>query len=224
MMVVDGHAIFADCVALALCVHGHETSEVTSGPITLRRVLDAAKRFAPQLVLLDLQLGHDSAECVDLTAALARRNIRVLLLATDDQPAQLLACLEAGAAGAFDKSGALDDLIHLIEDTAGSNTSTSIPAREGLFSSSPDPGTATAGRPEAFDNLTRSEGEVLVGLIDGLSSHRLAVERGVSVATVRSQIRAILLKLDVHSQLAAVALARQADWPHSIASSLIPRG
>jgi DNA-binding CsgD family transcriptional regulator len=34
----------------------------------------------------------------------------------------------------------------------------------------------------------------------------------VSLATVRTQIRSILLKLDVTSQVAAVALARQNNW------------
>jgi DNA-binding CsgD family transcriptional regulator len=35
----------------------------------------------------------------------------------------------------------------------------------------------------------------------------------VSLATVRTQIRGILNKLGVTSQLAAVALARRAGWP-----------
>jgi DNA-binding CsgD family transcriptional regulator len=34
----------------------------------------------------------------------------------------------------------------------------------------------------------------------------------VSISTVRSQIKSILQKLGVNSQLAAVAMARQAGW------------
>jgi len=35
----------------------------------------------------------------------------------------------------------------------------------------------------------------------------------VSLTTVRSQIRSVLMKLGVNSQLAAVALARRQGWP-----------
>jgi DNA-binding NarL/FixJ family response regulator len=45
------------------------------------------------------------------------------------------------------------------------------------------------------------------------------VESFVSVATVRSQVRAILLKLGVNSQLAAVAAARQSGWFDASSSS-----
>lgn len=199
-MVVDDHAVFAECMALALWLRGLETTQVVSAPITLHQVLGEAQQFAPELVLLDFDLGHDSTESIDLIAPLARRDIPIVLLAADEDHPQLLGCLAAGAAGVFDKSGALDDLIELIENTA-------------LSSSSPGPVAGTARAPEQFETLTGSEKEVLAGLIDGLSARGLASERGVSVATVRSQIRSILLKLDVHSQLAAVALARRADWP-----------
>jgi two-component system, NarL family, nitrate/nitrite response regulator NarL len=57
------------------------------------------------------------------------------------------------------------------------------------------------------------EAEVLRGLIEGRSVDELAQEAFVSIATVRSQVRAILRKLGVTSQLAAVGLARRAGWP-----------
>ena len=47
----------------------------------------------------------------------------------------------------------------------------------------------------------------------GESAETIAEQVVVSLTTVRSQIRAILLKLGVNSQLAAVALAREAGWP-----------
>ena len=48
--------------------------------------------------------------------------------------------------------------------------------------------------------------------MNGLSAAEIAEQRVVSLATVRSQIRAILQKLDVTSQLAAVAMAHRAGW------------
>ena len=63
-----------------------------------------------------------------------------------------------------------------------------------------------------FDQLTPREEVVLAGLVRGLSAPCIADEAMVSAATVRTQIRSILLKLGVHSQLAAVSLARRARW------------
>ena len=47
----------------------------------------------------------------------------------------------------------------------------------------------------------------------GRPAEGIAKDLVVSLATVRSQIRSLLLKLGVHSQLAAVAMARCAGWP-----------
>jgi DNA-binding NarL/FixJ family response regulator len=48
--------------------------------------------------------------------------------------------------------------------------------------------------------------------MDGASAEEIAKSSFVSLATVRSQIRSILEKLGVHSQVAAVAMAHRAHW------------
>lgn len=48
---------------------------------------------------------------------------------------------------------------------------------------------------------------MLNAMTDGLTADEIAREHFVSVATVRSQIRAVLRKLGVCTQLAAVAIA-----------------
>ncbi|MEO9326134.1 LuxR C-terminal-related transcriptional regulator [Nocardioides sp. C4-1] len=56
--------------------------------------------------------------------------------------------------------------------------------------------------------LTPREAEVLDQLARGLSVKEIAFGNGVSEATVRTQVKAVLRKLEVQSQLAAVALVR----------------
>ncbi len=63
-----------------------------------------------------------------------------------------------------------------------------------------------------FEHLTRKEREVLRALSRGQSASVIAAEHYVSLSTVRSQIRSVLTKLGVSSQLAAVALANEAGW------------
>ena len=61
--------------------------------------------------------------------------------------------------------------------------------------------------------LTVRERTVLIHLMRGLSVDEIAAAEIVGVCTVRSQVRCILQKLGVHSQLAAVAMAHRACWP-----------
>jgi DNA-binding NarL/FixJ family response regulator len=63
-----------------------------------------------------------------------------------------------------------------------------------------------------FDRLTRREEEVLSSLMRGAKAREICAQSFVSMPTVRSQIRSILTKLGVTSQLAAVALAYQNGW------------
>jgi len=63
-----------------------------------------------------------------------------------------------------------------------------------------------------FEQLTGRERVVLGALMDGASAGEIAKASFVSMATVRSQIRSILEKLGVHSQVAAVALAHRSRW------------
>ncbi len=65
---------------------------------------------------------------------------------------------------------------------------------------------------DSFDHLSRREQEVLWALMHGVSAREIAKQSYVSLPTVRSQIRAVLCKLGVSSQLAAVALAYQRGW------------
>ena len=57
--------------------------------------------------------------------------------------------------------------------------------------------------------LTTREQEVLQLLAEGLRATQIAAAFGLSIATVRNHIRAILRKLDCHCQLEAVAEGRR---------------
>ncbi len=63
-----------------------------------------------------------------------------------------------------------------------------------------------------LERLTRREREVLDGLVAGLRPAEIAQRDFVSVTTVRNQVQAVLTKLNVHSQLEAVATVHRHDW------------
>jgi len=61
-------------------------------------------------------------------------------------------------------------------------------------------------------SLTRREQQVLAGLVAGHSAKDVAIELGIAVPTVRTQIRALYRKLGVHNQRAAILVAVKAGW------------
>lgn len=73
---------------------------------------------------------------------------------------------------------------------------------------------AAAAAPDRLEHLravyglSQAEAEVAVALADGLSVERIAADRGVSASTVRSQLRAMFAKMDIHRQGELVARVR----------------
>ena len=63
-----------------------------------------------------------------------------------------------------------------------------------------------------LEDLTPREREVLRQLMQGHQVREIARLNVVSEATVRTQVKSILAKLEVSSQLAAVGLAHEAGW------------
>jgi two-component system nitrate/nitrite response regulator NarL len=68
--------------------------------------------------------------------------------------------------------------------------------------------------------LSPRERQILHALYHGQRPATIAERCGIAIATVRSQIRSILIKLDVHSQLEAVALLHQHPLPDYVEAEL----
>ena len=62
-------------------------------------VVEHAKRFEPDCVLLDTHLRHDVANGIELIAPLAASGIQVIMLTAERRRSVLVECLEAGAVG-----------------------------------------------------------------------------------------------------------------------------
>jgi DNA-binding CsgD family transcriptional regulator len=76
---------------------------------------------------------------------------------------------------------------------------------------------AELGFPDRFQallGLTAGERRILFYLTEGWAAQDIADELVVSLTTVRSHIRSVLRKLEVRSQLAAVAIANSRDLEH----------
>ncbi|HWI02299.1 MAG TPA: response regulator transcription factor [Acidimicrobiales bacterium] len=210
VLIVEDHELLAGTMAMALRQQGMEVHS-TAGP-SAAAVVELGRSLAPVLVLLDLDLGSMGSG-LDLIRPLTEAGARVVMVTGVSDRARLGACIEAGAVGVVSKAAEFSVLIDTVHRAIQGVPLLSDDERQALLQEARRRRRADRDRLAPFDALSPREREVLVHLLAGESAETIAEKTYVSLATVRSHIRAILLKLGVNSQIAAVALARNAGWP-----------
>lgn len=210
VLIIEDHELLAQSLSFALQAEGVPTNTIR--PESAEQILDAAAGFKPGVVLLDLELGGDIGDSIPLIGPLEKLGAQVMMVTGVTDRRRLAECLEAGATGLIDKSTPFDQLVQAVQEVAELGSLVPPSQRHELLSELRHQRAADRERAQPFERLTPREQEVLAGLMAGKSAEKIAEDAFVSLATVRSQIRAVLLKLDVNSQLAAVALAQRNGW------------
>jgi DNA-binding NarL/FixJ family response regulator len=207
--VVDDHELLAHSAAFALRAHGIEAHvvEIT----TLAEIEAAVLRLRPRAVLLDLHLGP-LGHSTPLISRFRDAGIDVVVLTGETDRAAWGACIEAGAAALVEKRLSFDELVERLRMVIAGDAAMASFERIELLTALQKRRCHDTSRLEQFSRLTEREAEVLQQLMLGRSAEEIAEAVFVSIATVRSHIRAILQKLGVNSQLAAVAAATGAGW------------
>ena len=210
VLIVEDHALVAVGLQLALSARGW-TVEIADGP-TAADVIEQARRFQPQCVLLDINLGEQVGSGIDLIAPLRATGSEVVMLTAETRRVVLAACLEQGAAGWIGKYAFLDEVVATIADVLAGTSLIGRAVRDAMIDELRIERAGLRRALSPFERLTLRERCVLGALVDGLSAEEIAEAHFVSLTTVRSQIRAVLQKLGVRSQLAAVAHANRVGW------------
>jgi DNA-binding NarL/FixJ family response regulator len=210
VLIVEDHALVAIGLQLALTARGWEV-EITDGP-TAGDIVEHARRFAPQCALMDIGLGGEVGSGIELVAPVRATGAEVVMLTAETRPGVLAACLEAGAAGWIGKDTFLDDVVSTLNDVLAGTPLLGRAVREAMLDELRIERAGVRRALSPFEQLTQREREVLTALVEGLSAEEIAETRFVALTTVRSQIRAVLRKLGVRSQLAAVAQANRVGW------------
>jgi DNA-binding NarL/FixJ family response regulator len=196
VLVVDDHPIWRRAVERDLADAGFDVvAAVGDGESALR--IAAAVR--PDVVLMDLQLPSMSG--VDTAAELVRIDpaVRVLMLSSSGEDADVLAALKAGARGYLVKSAAVEELLDAVRRTA---------AGEAVFS----PGLAalvlgeyrrmaTADPATDAPVLTERETEILRLVAKGLTARQVAERLVLSHRTVQNHVQNTLRKLQLHNKV-----------------------
>jgi DNA-binding NarL/FixJ family response regulator len=204
VVVIDDHALVAVALVMALTQRGLDAS-ATAPAEFLSRIDDAAPTGG--LVLLDLDLGP-GLDGAALVPRLRRAGWRVLLVTGSTDTTRIAIAIAAGALGRVEKSAPFDELVATVLRAAEGRSLIDDAERHRMGA------VAAAARQDRnlaedrWNRLTPRENQIVERLAAGRRPTVIAEEFVVSVATVRTQIRSILAKLEVGSQLEAAALAR----------------
>jgi DNA-binding NarL/FixJ family response regulator len=210
VLLVDDHRLLSESLAAALRASGVE--------VDLADLSDRASLISsvcarpPDLVLLDLELGGAIGDGGTLVRPFVQAGARVLLVSASTATARVGAAIEQGAVGHVAKTAPFLELLKPAPAAAHDRPGMPAEERQRLLHELRMERAQAAAARGPFDRLTCREQQVLLALADGRNVAQIAAEWFVSESTVRSQVRGILSKLGVGSQLEAVALALKAGW------------
>ena len=210
LVMIEDHELLAQSLQAALSAEDIEVVRVWNED--REELVREALKAAPGLLLLDYDLGPRIGTALGLIAPLTDGGLDVVMLTGITDTIALAACLEEGAIGIIDKSVSFNDLLQDIHTVREGGALMTRHEREEMLSRLRVHRAERERELRAFNGLTTRESEVLGALMQGKSADKIAEESVVSVATIRTQIRSILSKLGVNSQLAAVARAQEVRW------------
>jgi len=142
--------------------------------------------------------------------------VPVIVVSANDDPAAIRRCMEFGASGFIPKTLGVEAMRSAISRILGGGVWTP-----------PDVDLSTGSDAEASElmarmaTLTPQQVRVLMMLSEGLLNKQIAYQLGVSEATVKAHVSAILQKLGVESRTQAVIAAAKIEtgqWPQSVAA------
>lgn len=197
VLVVDDHPMMR--AGLTALFDTDPGIEVVAAVGTTAEAVAEVKRDRPDVVLMDLQFNRA------FEGAHATREIRglpeppaVLVLTNFDTDADIIAAIEAGAAGYVLKDAAPEDITTAVRAAAAGETALAPSVATRLLARMQQPYSALSGR----------ELEVLALVASGHSNTDIARQLHLSETTVKSHLAHIYPKLGVRSRTAAVAEAR----------------
>jgi DNA-binding NarL/FixJ family response regulator len=205
VLVADDQAMVR--AGFRMLLAGEQDIEVVAEAGNGHEAVDAAARFHPDVVLMDIRMPQlDGLEAARRILA-ADAAARVLVLTTFDLDEYIYQALRDGASGFVLKDDPPEQLIAAIRTVAAgdallSPTITKRVIRQ--FTRIPRP-----APPKAFGELTAREQEILRLIAGGLSNEEIAHELYISDTTVKTHVTHILQKLSLRDRVQAVVLAYQ---------------
>ena len=205
LLMVDEQQMFTDALSRFLA------SERDLMPVgTARTVADAfleCERLRPDVILVDLRVPDMFGVAGIRTLKRASPRSVVIVLTDREDAMAITTAIQAGARGFVVKTQAAADLVAIIRQAAAGEVVISLPDTPGVIGRLQLARQRQNEARRVFERLTARESQILARLALGRSTMETATELHISPLTVRSHVKSILAKLDVHSKVEAVSYA-----------------
>jgi two-component system, NarL family, nitrate/nitrite response regulator NarL len=209
ILMVDDHSLFRE--SLSRLLQADPGFLVVGQCGTVSEAIAAYSETPTDVVLLDYDLGEEQGSrwLPELRSCFGEA--KVLMVTAGMSDAITLQAMEAGASGVFLKHSSLDQLVTAIRQVVRGEIWLDAGIAHSLFGGRPT-------RREHFERtqpLTSRQGEVLRGILDGLTNKEIAWNLKVSESSVKAVIQELFHKAGVRtrSQLVRIAIEKHSsDW------------
>ena len=200
IVIADDHPLFRGALKQALAGIGGVGAVLEAGDFESVKRL-AAENDDIDLLMLDLSMPGSSG----LSALISLRGIHpdtpMVVVSAHDDAQTIRRALELGASGFISKSASMED----IRTAVGKVLDGGVAAPAGVdLGVEQDP--EISGIIRRLQSLTPQQTRVLGMVAEGLLNKQVAYELGVSEATIKAHVSAILQKLGVDSRTQAVIM------------------
>lgn len=209
--------IFSDiriyCEGLSQILSALDTLEVMGAENSLDEAIARVEQTMPHIILLDMTMLGSCSIARQIMQSFPQ--VKIVALAVPEYEQNIIECAEAGISGYVAREASIDELIQTVIRTIKGEfccppkiaaflfnkvQTLARRAKENLLISS------SLQQDTAIQDLTRREKQILSMVADGLSNKQISKALVIEVSTVKNHVHNILVKLEVHSRVQAVAL------------------
>jgi two-component system response regulator DevR len=201
LLIVDDHEVVRQ--GLAALLGRRAEFHVVAEAGTVAEAIAAARKFRPDLVIMDVRLpdGSGIEACREIRAELP--DTRVVILTSYPDEDAVLSAIIAGASGYLLKQVRARDLVAALE-AVGRGESLLDPAVTGRVLERVRR-IAMADQPDELAQLTSQEQKILLLVAEGKTNKEIAAEVFLSDKTVKNYVSSILAKLNLERRAQAAA-------------------
>jgi DNA-binding NarL/FixJ family response regulator len=206
IIIADDHPLFRGALRQAL-IDTFDNLEIEEAGNLNDAIAFLENNSTPDLVLLDLKMPGVQGFSGLIYLRAQYPSVPVVVVSATDEPAIIHRSLEFGASGYIPKSTPVDKIREAVDHVLRGE----IWVPEGIGHSHTGEDSEAAQIAQRLATLTPQQVRVLMMLGEGLLNKQIAYELGVSEATIKAHVSAILQKLSVESRTQAVIAVNRID-------------
>lgn len=200
VVIADDHPLFRDAMKQAVENLSSGSKILTAGDLEeLRGIL--REIGSADLVMLDLTMPGTTGFTSLVSVRAEFPDTPVVVVSAKEEPGTIHKCISLGASGFIPKSSSPEQIVKGLQSVQAGEVW--VPPHINVEA---EDESETADLIERLQSLTPQQTRVLTMLGEGLLNKQIAYELGVSEATVKAHVSAVLLKLGVDSRTQAVII------------------